>query len=721
MNLSSKFKGQLVSITLVLALFIVGANVFVVSVIGYHINSKQSIKDAVTGVQEETNILHAKRGNILDRNGSVLAQDVISYSLYAILDSNRLNSDQSPAYVFDPEGTARALAPIMGSTYEEIYAYLDKDAKQVEFGNVGKYLNGDQKQAIEDLALPGIGFTEIVSRNYPLAPFAPNIIGFANYLESEDELTGLLGIEELYNNELRGVNGYEKYQRDKRGYKIKQSQVYTEKAKDGSDIKLTLDRSIQEKFEAAMQNMVENPKIAAYEVWGSVVEVKTGKILAWSEFPRFDREDPNTNWNSRGVQYLYEPGSTMKTFTVASAMNEGGYNNDETFESTQFHVGLKDGSIVRLPNSEGAIHTIYNAGRISYGTDTYRHGYAISSNVMIVELLTKPNGLKLEVFNDYLHKLGFFKEVKMDRFEDLSGHELWQYPVEKISNGFGQGSTVTMLQMIQAFTTVMGDGTLVKPYIIDEITDGSTGEVTYKGETQRGEQVFSEDTAKRIKDSMRDVITMGGSEYYGLEDVDVIGKTGTAQMVVDGKYSTSDYLMSMVLGFPYEDPEIMIYFAYKADFYANRRLVAEEIKNVMRQVLTVYEFSSEKGSGSVSETVVDKVDNYTNRTVYDAVDALSKKQYNSLVIGEGNVVLDQYPKQDTKLLSNDIVMLYTGGDTVKMPDMSGWTQKQVSSFWALTKIQMEIIGHGYVRSQSIAPGTIISKENVVTLTLDLEV
>ena len=105
MNLSSKFKGQLVSITLVLALFIVGANVFVVSVIGYHINSKQSIKDAVTGVQEETNILHAKRGNILDRNGSVLAQDVISYSLYAILDSNRLNSDQSPAYVFDPEGT----------------------------------------------------------------------------------------------------------------------------------------------------------------------------------------------------------------------------------------------------------------------------------------------------------------------------------------------------------------------------------------------------------------------------------------------------------------------------------------------------------------------------------------------------------------------------------------------------------------------------------------
>lgn len=715
------FRVQLISITLVLTLVIVGANVFVISIIGIHINSGQDIKGKVAGVNEVDRVIYASRGSIVDRNDQVLAQDVISFLLYANIDETRFDSKGNPAHVVDKELTANELATILNAPAEKLLATLNNDSKQVEFGNYGRNLNITQKQQIEALDLPGLGFTEHVRRNYPLEPFAPNLVGFAAFDEQEEKIKGQLGLEKYFNEELTGINGSEKFQQDASGYKLRELDYQA--AQEGKDIKLTIERSIQEKMESAFEQMYNDPAIKTDEIWGTIMEIKTGKILAWGEYPYFDREDPNTNWNSRITQYAYEPGSTMKPFTIASAINEGVYNAEDTYRSDVFHVGYdSSGRLIRLEQSDGG-DSIYNAGRFDQGIMTYRAGFAVSSNVMIAHLLSKSDGLDIEVFGNYLHALGFFKEVGIDRLEETTGQLSWGYPLDKLTNGFGQGSTVTMIQMMQAFTTILGDGRLVKPYIVDEIRDANTKELEYKAETTYGERVYSEKTAKEVQAAMRDVITNGGAYHYNMEETTVIGKTGTAQYVEEGVpgYAKDKFIISMVLAFPQEDPEIVLYYAYKAPDSTNRPKAAEYMKTVLRQVLSVYDFGDDETGNNILETKTQYLSNFVNTPVNGAVDALDKLAYNTTVIGDGDVVLKQYPEGNTKTLSNEHVLLYTGSNNIKMPDMSGWSRKQVSNFWILTQIQTVIIGNGFVTEQSIPPGTIISSDDVISVRLELEV
>ena len=721
MKRNKNFRVILISITLVLTLLIVGTNVFIISVFGYHINSGKNIKEHVAGVNDVTSTLYAGRGTITDRNNSVLAQDVISYLLYANIDTTRFDADKNPAHVVDKEAAAKQLAPILDAPEAKLLELLSQDLKQVEFAKYGKNLDITQKQQIESLGIPGLGFTEQVKRNYPLEPFAPNVVGFAGFNENSQEIVGQLGLEKFFNDELKGLNGYDRYQQDGNHYKLRQLDY--QKPVEGKNIKLTLDRSIQEKFEAALEGIYNDPKVQTDEIWGVIMEVKTGKILGWGEYPYFDRSDPNTNWNSRITQYEYEPGSTIKPFTIAAAINEGVYDPDDTYRSDVFHAGLKEGRILRLDTPEKAIASIYNAGRFNHGMQTYRLGFAVSSNVMISHLLSKDDGLDIEVFGEYLHKLGFFKKVGIDRMDEVVGRQQWSHPLDKLTSGYGQGSTVTMIQMMQAFTSIFGDGRLVKPYIVDEIYDPSENELIFKAETTYGERVFSEETAKEVQTAMRDVITNGGVYHYNMDEVSIIGKTGTAQYVEEGegRYSKSKYIISMVLGFPQEDPEIVLYYAYKAPDQTNRPAAAEHIKTVLRQVLSVYDFKDQEHTGNVAPTQSKVLDNYVNRPVASTVEALDKLSYNNIVIGDGDVVLKQYPPGNTKALSNERVFLYTGNNNIKMPDMTGWSSKQVTNFWTLTKIEVEMNGQGFVTSQSIEPGTILKQDDIIALKLELEV
>ena len=676
------------------------------------------MSEPLKGIRDVEKVMYAKRGTITDRNNVVLAHDVVSYTLYAILDETRLTPKKEPAYVFDKELTAQTIAEVLNVPFEEVMKQLQKDSKQVEFGAAGKYISLDQKNQLEAAQLPGLGYDPILSRNYPLAPFAPNLVGFARFEEAEKEIKGHLGIEALYNEELQGKNGFKKIQTDRDGYEILRSENETIDPVNGYDIKLTLDRSIQEQMESSMSK-ISDGESAANEVWGSVMEVKTGKILAWGEYPRFDPNDPNTNWNSRGAQYEFEPGSTMKSFTVAAAIDQGVWDDNYTLFANEFHFGVKNGKGYRLPTPQGAVFTINNVNKWQMGTISYQTGFAMSSNVMIADLLTREGGLDQEIFHNYLGKLGFFAPVSMDRIKDSSGVDLWNYPLEKVSNGFGQGSTVTMLQMMQAYTTVLGDGHIVKPYIVDEMKDPNTNEVVYKAKPTIGKKVFKESTAEKIKHNMRDVVTNGTMGGYYMPDIEIIGKTGTAQMVVDGRYSPEEYIFSAMVGLPYDDPQVMVYVVYQAKYSHNRTPAIEQIKEIIRKVVATYDFDQDVSSNFIEETRVDVLDHYINQSTLFVLEDLREKKYNSLVIGNGDNVIKQYPAPGSKLLSNEIVMLFTGGDEIKMPDMHGWSYKQVSSFWSMTHLQVEISGSGFVVEQSIKPGTVLTQDSVVGLHLEL--
>lgn len=716
----TNFKVLLISIVMALLFFIVGANVFVVSVKGYHINSKTNIHELIEGIHVVDETLVANRGDITDRNNNIIATNKNAYTLYAIIDEERINSSDEPAYVVDKEKTAEIISDVIGEDYENVFSKLmTENVSQVEFGKKGKKLTQAQKDAIESQNLPGLGFLPILTRHYPNKTFASTLVGISLYDENEELMTGRFGIELNYDDYLKGHNGFKTYQQDKDGYILPQVKVIEEKAEDGADVKLTLDRSIQETLEIELKNLTDNPRIQASESWGAVMEAKTGKIVAWSDYPNFDPNILNIDsYQNRGSQYTYEPGSTMKTFTVAAAIEEGVYKGDEIFDSTSFYVGDQGGRPVRLPNSYGSVAKINNVNGRDWGNITYDRGFDESSNVMIAELLSKK--LDTEVFHDYLHRLGFFKDVNTDKVPENSGIDLWDGVTSKITNGFGQGSTVSMLQLLQAYSSVVTDGTMVKPYFVDEIKNHETAEILYSGSTKAVAKPFKESTALQVRDMMRTVVKgeYASATRFDIDEIEVIAKTGTAQMVVDGGYSNSEYIFSSALAFPYNDPEYVFYFAYIADYGINDVLEsAKHMNNVVRKVVSNYNLQDEYSDQVIESTQLEKLDHYINMSSIAAVKDLQAKGYKTLLLGNGDIVLDQYPKAKKEILSNELIMLYTDSATINMPNMKGWSHKEVTAFWRLTGIEVELLGSGYVYEQSIATDQTLNKDDIITLKL----
>src|SRR5574344_1009734 len=319
-----------------------------------------------------TKALYSKRGNIYDANGDTLAQNVNSYTLIAYLSSSRTSDISKPQHVVDKESTAASLAPIIGLDEASILKILNKDAYQVEFGKNGK-LNESQKEQISGLNLPGIDFVTNTARYYKMGAFASYLVGYAKENEN-GEINGELGIEGYYNDLLKGTNGETKYQQDAYGYKIANTPEYTTDAVDGDDIYLTIDSNIQLIAENAIKKLNDNYTMD----WAlfTVMDAKTGAIVASATNPSYDPNNLSTlkSYMNPLVSYEYEPGSTMKTFSFATAIDTGNYNGSETYKSGSIDV---------------ADVTIRDADKAGWGVISYDTGFAYSSNVAATKLAVK--------------------------------------------------------------------------------------------------------------------------------------------------------------------------------------------------------------------------------------------------------------------------------------------------------------------------------------------
>ena len=276
----------------------------------------------------KTDVLYAKRGSIYDVNENVLAQNVSSYTVIAYLDPSRTTNPENPKHVVDKEYTAKKLSEILDMDYDKTLAYLSKEnVYQTELGNKAKGISELTKEKIEELKLPGIDFIETQKRNYPYGRFLSYTLGYAKLRTEENEngkpeekIVGELGIEAKFDKELSGTDGYNYYQKDRNGYKIAGTKELTEPAKDGNNIYLTIDASIQLFVEQAISKALD--KYDADWMTIMVANAKTGAILASSTYPTFD---PNlrdmTNYLDYNISYAYEPGSTMKMESLMEAKN----------------------------------------------------------------------------------------------------------------------------------------------------------------------------------------------------------------------------------------------------------------------------------------------------------------------------------------------------------------------------------------------------------------
>ena len=642
----------------------------------------------------------AERGKIFDSNGDVLALNVTSYTLIAYLDESRIDSNDNKDYVYEKELTATKLSEILDADYNYILERLNSDLYQVQFGSYGRNITELKKKEIESLNLAGIDFEKSTNRYYPSGNFASYIIGYAKK-DDDGNIKGMLGVEAVYDDTLTGINGYYKYQKDKYGYKIPDTPEEKIEATNGDDIYLTIDSSIQRFVESAIYKVDEeySPEWTLIEV----MDAKTGAILGSSSSTSFDPNDipKDMSYENPLVSYVYEPGSTMKIFTYMCAMEKGVYKGDDTYKSGSFKVN--DESSINDWNKEGW-------GEISYDT-----GFEYSSNVAIAEIIDK--NLSREELRECFKKYGFGSKTGIELSGEASGTLNFKYKIEILAAGYGQGILTTPIQHLQALSIIANNGYMVKPHIIKKTVDGKTGEESIT-KIKKTKRIVSKDTVDKIKDLMDKVISDSwatGYKYY-IENFDIIGKTGTAQIYEGGRYLTgkTDYISSISMMYPKDDPEIIIYAATKKPSHNQNYALSESVKELTKNIAKYYNMYENKEGNSKSDFNV--MNNYLNKTVESAKEDLSNKGSVVVIIGDGDRVIKQYPSKNTKLVNNNKVILITNGTKVTMPSVISWSRNDIIKLCELLGIEYKINGSGFAVSQSIKENSKI--EGVLEVTLE---
>lgn len=648
---------------------------------------------------DEYNI-SAERGKILDNQGMVLAYDRPVFKVYAIIDPSYSENASTQKHVEDIDSTAEKLANYLDMEPSDISKQL-KDAKkaekfQVEFGVKGKNLSQQVKDTISNENIPGIYFEEEADRYYPNGTFASHILGFAQKDDDQKSILGITGMEREMDELLSGKNGHISFERDKHGAKLLNPNEVVKQEEDGKDIYLTLDQKIQTLLEDALSQVEEeyNPE----RIIAIVMDPKTGEILAMSGRPSFNPNSPNNvkNWYNDAISTPFEPGSTVKMFTWAAAIEEGVYNGQNTFASGQYK-----------PNEKIEVISDHNKGA-GWGTITYDEGFARSSNVAASRLVWEVMGP--DTFQEYLKEFDFDEKTGIDLPGEVPGQILFNWPSEKLRTAFGQGSTVTPIQQMSAATAIANKGQMMKPFVIQKIVDPTSKQVIEEKEPEVKGEPISEETAEQVKDLLDNAVNgkHGTGKKFSLQDYTVIGKTGTAQIPSsEGKgymVGHSNYMFSFLGMAPKEDPELLMYVGVKQP---NLKLdeqgsdpVSFIFTNVMENGLHYLDVNPDKDTQENIEQIV--IPELNGNSTKELQKDLEKKGLDVVTVGDGEEVIKANVKKDERILPNDRIVLIT--DTPKMPDMKNWSLREVHEFGHLMDLQLETIGSGFVTKQNIDPG-----------------
>ena len=653
-------------------------------------------------------VSRARRGTILDRHGGVLATQLPSYTLYANL--NELHGD----VVEDVEETARKLSTVLNLTEDQIIAFLTppegEERHQMEFGSAGRGLTFLDKDAINQMELSGIRFREYLRRFYPNGVFASHTIGYTILdLEAENELVGAMGIEQYLNDTLEGSNGRFIYLRDLRGFLQPRREIFdVVEVVDGKDIYLTLDSPIQIFLEKALEDTWQAARPES--LVAIVADARTGEILALGSRCTFDPNIREIENHNNIILDAIEPGSTLKIHTYAAAINQGVYQGDKLFES---------GS-----------RTLANGTRIgdfrrNWGTITFDQGFYHSSNTAIVDMLQ--NWLEPDIFFDYLDAFGFGRPVGLPLKGEGSGYIPFDAEItQKITAGFGQGITITPIQMIQAMTPFLNEGNLIRPQLISQIYDPNEGEVLFEFEVDIIGQPITPETARRVKDLMIGVVEDPrgtGLGLYDLEGISSGGKTGTAQIPdPEGGYLYREYLFSYVGFAPADEPQLIMYLAMsrpESREQSAHQYLSEIYRFVMTNALNYLGLSDRRISISDIEIEHERaiVPAVINQTLAEATAAATEAGFEVVVIGDRDLVFAQLPLGNSQSMVGRKLFLQTA-ETDELPDFTGWTRAEVNKYLTLLGLRVEFSGEGFVTEQSLRPGTEVSRGANIRLTLE---
>lgn len=713
--------------------------VFVINfaiIIGTDTKFGHNLSTEASEVYQQTVTVQAKRGTIYDRNGVALAEDSTTYSIYAIISTSYVSSTGEKLYVKKSqyEKVAEILNEQLGIDKDEVLSQLKQDGLfQVSFGSSGSGLSYSTKSAIEtamdEAGIKGIGFTSTPGRMYPNGIFASQFLGLTQLKENKDgtsSLVGTSGLEAALDDILSGTDGKVTYQKDKNGNLLLGTETTVKQAVDGKDVYTTLSEPLQSYLESQM-DIFQNEAQGTYAS-ATVVNAKTGEILATTQRPTYNAqtldgysEDNLKTWNTLLYQNYYEPGSTMKVMTLASAIDDGVFNPNEVI-STINGITVADTTINDWNVNEGMTSVQYL---------TYAQGFAWSSNVAMTSLEQKMGNDK---WLTYLSRFKFGYPTRFGMLNEDSGLLPSDNEVTVAMSSFGQGIGVTQVQMLRAFTAISNGGVMLEPQFISQIYDPNTNSARVATSEVVGNPV-SEDAADQTLDYM---VTVGTDSQYGtlynsttgqpyiqVGDYSVAVKSGTAQIAASaedgGGYLTgdNDYIYSVVAIVPSDDPEFIMYVTLQQPSEKFRAMYWQDVVNpVLERAMMIKDtLTSTVVTGTDTETEYTLKD-YIGESPGDTAQELRDNLVQPVVVGSGSKIKKMSKKVGSNLSANEQVLLWTG-DLETVPDMYGWTKENVEKFakWTGIKITFKGSDSGTVTKQSVESETDIDGVKKITITL----
>lgn len=453
------------------------------------------------------------RGMITDRNGHILARSVECRSVYA-----------NPNAVTDVDATSTALAGLLGRPVDQIRPLL---AKKRSFVWIARRVDDATAEAIRQADLPGVDLSREYERIYPYRQVAGQLLGFVG-LDGK----GLEGVERSFDDQLGGLSVRQAVQRDASGRQFYVDSDY--EAQPADDVRLTLDLQVQSIAEEEIAKAVDEYGAK----WGGVlvVDVPSGDILAWAQYPFFNPNSYNQyrpgEYRNRLAQDALEPGSTFKPFLIASALQEGVVNRETTFNCEN---GLWKTRYITIRDDTHPKNTVQTVAQI----------LANSSNIGCGKIGLELGAVK---YQRYLSRLGFGERTGLQLAESrgiLRPAREWS-EADLISSSFGQSLSVTVAQMAQGYLTLANQG-VYKPLRLVATDDVGGGD----------QRIFSKNTTKEVLSMMREVVDGGTGKRAAIPGVSVAGKTGTAQKARRGKYG-SERTASFVGLVPAEKPQYLV-------------------------------------------------------------------------------------------------------------------------------------------------------------------
>ena len=645
--------------------------------------------------------LQPNRGKIYDRNGNILADNIESYKIVAVVSDKATEDETNPRHVVDINKTAEELSKFIKLDKSKIKDILSKQGVyQVEFGTAGKDISVEDKKKIEELKLPGIEFIATTKRYYPNGSMLGNFLGFAQNSPDSDLITGRLGVEKTFDYYLRGKEGHITYAKDAWGKVVSNIPKVEIKPVDGADIYLTIDKNIQGFIDNTLKDI--HDKYEPESAFAIAVSPKTGEILGLGQTPAFN---PNTQenlasaWSNIFYNSAYEPGSTFKTFTMSIMVENNIYKPDSYYRSGSYRV-------------EDA--TISDWNKIGWGTITQRHGFQQSSNTLMLTLL---NELGAEKLKTGLENFGFGKSTNSLYSNEATGDLVFNNKVSASTTVFGQGSTVTAMQMVQAETAILNDGQMLAPYFLQRIHDKTIDKDVNIGQRTVVGTPISKHTVDIMKEELYGVVNgtwAQGGKRYAVDNYSTSGKTGTAQVVdpKTGTYYNSPYkVMHSFIGYaPSENPEVILYVGMKLP---NKKLAessangaSEIFKPIMQNILNYLNVKKTSSDENLQNYMMD---NFQGKNINEVISKLSTQTKNIVVIGSGDEVLGQFPSQGNILKKDDKVFLLSSNENMILPNFLGWSKADVLNYAELAGLNIETEGNGYVKQQSVPARRIVKK------------